>query len=99
MCRRFSDDLVISPDFFQYFQATFPLLVQDESLFCVSAWNDNGLEVLVNKSEAQLLHRTDFFPGKEIQWSNMVILFLKPFIAHNQFASQKNRFNCPMNRK
>ena len=36
------DDLEIAPDFFEYFDATSPLLWTDSSLFCVSAWNDNG---------------------------------------------------------
>ena len=38
----FSDDLDISPDFFEYFAATFPILHADPTLWCVSAWNDNG---------------------------------------------------------
>ena len=36
------DDLEISPDFFEYFDATSPLLWKDPTLYCVSAWNDNG---------------------------------------------------------
>jgi alpha-1,3-mannosyl-glycoprotein beta-1,2-N-acetylglucosaminyltransferase len=38
------DDLEFSPDFFEYFEATLPLLKSDPSLWCVSAWNDNGKE-------------------------------------------------------
>ena len=41
--------------------ATRPLLDKDESLFCVSAWNDNGKEGYVKNNK--LLYRTDFFPG------------------------------------
>ena len=37
-----SDDLDISPDFYEYFSATFKILHEDDSLWCVSAWNDNG---------------------------------------------------------
>ncbi|CAJ0963229.1 unnamed protein product, partial [Mesorhabditis belari] len=36
------DDLDIAPDFFEYFSATRFLLDEDQSLYCVSAWNDNG---------------------------------------------------------
>lgn len=36
------DDLEIAPDFFSYFDATAPLLWEDSTLYCVSAWNDNG---------------------------------------------------------
>ncbi|XP_014442949.1 alpha-1,3-mannosyl-glycoprotein 2-beta-N-acetylglucosaminyltransferase [Tupaia chinensis] len=57
------DDLEVAPDFFEYFQATYPLLRADPSLWCVSAWNDNGKEQMVDASRPELLYRTDFFPG------------------------------------
>ncbi|XP_061165551.1 alpha-1,3-mannosyl-glycoprotein 2-beta-N-acetylglucosaminyltransferase-like isoform X1 [Saccostrea echinata] len=56
------DDLDVSPDFYEYFSATFPILHQDPSLWCVSAWNDNGKVEMVS-DDAELLYRTDFFPG------------------------------------
>ncbi|KAK8825671.1 hypothetical protein WA577_000842 [Blastocystis sp. JDR] len=55
------DDLEIAPDFFEYFDATSPLLWTDSSLFCISAWNDNGQANHV--SDAERLYRSDFFPG------------------------------------
>lgn len=57
------DDLEVAPDFFEYFQAVLPLLRRDPSLWCASAWNDNGKEALVDAGHAELLYRTDFFPG------------------------------------
>lgn len=57
------DDLEVAPDFFEYFQAALPLLKGDPSLWCVSAWNDNGKDGLVDAARAELLYRTDFFPG------------------------------------
>ena len=36
------DDLVVSKDFFLFFQQLAPLLVNDDSLFGVRAWSDNG---------------------------------------------------------
>ncbi|XP_057244401.1 alpha-1,3-mannosyl-glycoprotein 2-beta-N-acetylglucosaminyltransferase [Malurus melanocephalus] len=57
------DDLEVAPDFFEYFQAVFPLLQRDPSLWCISAWNDNGKEAMVDSARAELLYRTDFFPG------------------------------------
>lgn len=57
------DDLEVAPDFFEYFQAALPLLLADRSLWCVSAWNDNGKEHMVDAARAELLYRTDFFPG------------------------------------
>ncbi|XP_065332768.1 alpha-1,3-mannosyl-glycoprotein 2-beta-N-acetylglucosaminyltransferase isoform X1 [Cloeon dipterum] len=57
------DDLDVSPDFYEYFLGLYPILQQDHSLFCVSAWNDNGKTKLIDSSAADLLYRTDFFPG------------------------------------
>ncbi|XP_073964969.1 alpha-1,3-mannosyl-glycoprotein 2-beta-N-acetylglucosaminyltransferase [Choristoneura fumiferana] len=57
------DDLDISSDFYEYFLGTFPLLNSDPSIWCVSAWNDNGKKELVEAARPELLHRTDFFPG------------------------------------
>ena len=51
----------MAPDFFEYFAATAPLLYQDSSLLCVSAFNDNGQAAYA--SDASALYRTDFFPG------------------------------------
>lgn len=56
------DDLELSPDFLDYFQALYPLLIHDKSLWCISAWNDNGIDKKIVR-EPTLLHRTDFFPG------------------------------------
>ncbi|XP_029928798.1 alpha-1,3-mannosyl-glycoprotein 2-beta-N-acetylglucosaminyltransferase a [Myripristis murdjan] len=57
------DDLEVAPDFFEYFRALYPLLKSDPSLWCASAWNDNGRENYVDTGKANLLYRTDFFPG------------------------------------
>jgi len=57
------DDLDIAPDFFDYFRATRPLLDEDPTLFCVSAWNDNGKSDLIDIKAVDLLYRSDFFPG------------------------------------
>lgn len=57
------DDLEVAPDFFEYFIGTYDLLHKDPSLWCISAWNDNGKEGLVNTNRPDLLYRTDFFPG------------------------------------
>ncbi|XP_054706101.1 alpha-1,3-mannosyl-glycoprotein 2-beta-N-acetylglucosaminyltransferase-like [Uloborus diversus] len=56
------DDLDIAPDFFEYFLATYPILHSDPTLWCVSAWNDNGKDSVV-AYEPELLYRSDFFPG------------------------------------
>jgi hypothetical protein len=38
------EDLDVSPDFLHYFSQTRQLLENDSSLYCVSAWNDQGYE-------------------------------------------------------
>lgn len=55
------EDMEVAIDFFNYFDALAPVLINDPTLLCVSAWNDNGKANLV--SDASQLHRTDFFPG------------------------------------
>eukprot|EP00933_Yihiella_yeosuensis_P072446 TRINITY_DN8082_c1_g4_i1.p1 TRINITY_DN8082_c1_g4~~TRINITY_DN8082_c1_g4_i1.p1 ORF type:complete len:578 (+),score=76.01 TRINITY_DN8082_c1_g4_i1:266-1999(+) len=55
------NDLRLAPDFLWYFRATAPLLVKDPSLFCVSAWHDNGFKGIVR--DEHRLFRTDYFPG------------------------------------
>jgi len=55
------DDLLFSPDFYTYFHENAALLEQDNSLFIISAWNDNGFAGKVSDTHA--LQRTEFFPG------------------------------------
>ncbi|KAK4471199.1 hypothetical protein MN116_004649 [Schistosoma mekongi] len=57
------DDLDLAPDFLSYFMGTYTLLTQDNTLFCVSAFNDNGRIHLIDVTRPDLLYRTDFFPG------------------------------------
>ncbi|EDO42255.1 predicted protein, partial [Nematostella vectensis] len=70
------DDLDIAPDFFDYFEATRPLLTKDPTLWCVSAWNDNGKEGLVQSND--ILFRTDFFPGLGWMLTKSIWNELKP---------------------
>lgn len=51
----------MAPDFFGYFAATAPLLAQDHSIWCVSAWNDHGQVGRALNNTA--LYRTDILPG------------------------------------
>eukprot|EP00316_Scyphosphaera_apsteinii_P004131 CAMPEP_0119305396 /NCGR_PEP_ID=MMETSP1333-20130426/6410_1 /TAXON_ID=418940 /ORGANISM="Scyphosphaera apsteinii, Strain RCC1455" /LENGTH=500 /DNA_ID=CAMNT_0007308479 /DNA_START=187 /DNA_END=1689 /DNA_ORIENTATION=- len=55
------EDIEVAPDFFGYFTATAPLLAQDSSLLCISAFNDNGQPQYA--SDPAALYRSDFFPG------------------------------------
>eukprot|EP00004_Rigifila_ramosa_P008776 TRINITY_DN2012_c0_g1_i5.p1 TRINITY_DN2012_c0_g1~~TRINITY_DN2012_c0_g1_i5.p1 ORF type:complete len:350 (-),score=72.03 TRINITY_DN2012_c0_g1_i5:307-1356(-) len=55
------EDIEIAPDFFSYFVAHLPVLRGDPSLFCVSAWSDNGYPNYV--FDPKIVYRSDFFPG------------------------------------
>jgi alpha-1,3-mannosyl-glycoprotein beta-1,2-N-acetylglucosaminyltransferase len=55
------EDLEIAPDLFSYFAEFAPMLDRDDSLMCVSAWNDHGQRGRV--SNASAVYRTDIFPG------------------------------------
>lgn len=55
------DDLLFSPDFYEYMHAVAPILETDPSTFVLSAWNDNGFKGKVHDKLA--LRRTEFFPG------------------------------------
>jgi len=55
------DDLLLAPDFLYFFRSTAWLLREDPSLFCVSAWHDNGFQGMAMDEER--LFRTSYFPG------------------------------------
>lgn len=55
------EDLDVSPDFFRYFAQTMHLLEEDESLLCISAWNDQAYEH--TSSDSSLLYRVETMPG------------------------------------
>ncbi|PNF43588.1 Protein O-linked-mannose beta-1,2-N-acetylglucosaminyltransferase 1, partial [Cryptotermes secundus] len=55
------EDLDVSPDFFSYFSQTKRLLEEDETLYCISAWNDQGYEH--TSSDPSLLYRVETMPG------------------------------------
>jgi hypothetical protein len=55
------DDMMIAPDFFQYFLRARKEVYADESLYTASAWNDNGQGD--HGRDAKRLKRSDFFPG------------------------------------
>ena len=58
------DDLLFSPDLMEYMLAGYAVLRVDPSLWCVSAWNDNGFRGLTDAAQAPTkLLRTGYFPG------------------------------------
>ncbi|UMM42413.1 hypothetical protein L5515_018252 [Caenorhabditis briggsae] len=57
------DDLDIGNDFFSYFHWGEQVLKSDDTIWCVSAWNDNGGSSIIDTERGDLVWRTDFFPG------------------------------------
>lgn len=55
------DDLYFSPDLMEYFLAGWSVQRADPTLWCTSAWNDNGFGGLAR--EPKRVMRTGFFPG------------------------------------
>ena len=55
------EDLEVADDFFDYFSQTYPLLESDPSIYCISAWNDQGYQHSVK--DPSLLYRVEFMPG------------------------------------
>ncbi|XP_028300917.1 protein O-linked-mannose beta-1,2-N-acetylglucosaminyltransferase 1 isoform X1 [Gouania willdenowi] len=55
------EDLDISIDFFSFLSQTIHLLDQDDSLYCISAWNDQGYEHTAE--DPALLYRVESMPG------------------------------------
>ena len=75
------DDMEFAIDFFEYFAAMAIVLEVDnnksnETLLCVSSWNDNGQAQHVADASAVL--RSDFFPGLGWMLSNRVWQTLEP---------------------
>ena len=55
------EDLEVASDFFTYMQAMSPIFDEDDTVLCVSSWNDNGKAELITSATA--VYRSDFFPG------------------------------------
>uniref|UniRef100_A0A672ZVH6 Protein O-linked-mannose beta-1,2-N-acetylglucosaminyltransferase n=1 Tax=Sphaeramia orbicularis TaxID=375764 RepID=A0A672ZVH6_9TELE len=55
------EDLDVSIDFFSFLSQTIHLLDEDDSLYCISAWNDQGYEHTAE--DPSLLYRVESMPG------------------------------------
>ena len=55
------EDLDVSVDFFRYFSQTVYLMKRDDSLYCISAWNDQGYDH--SCQDPALLYRVETMPG------------------------------------
>ncbi|MCG8467718.1 MAG: hypothetical protein MJB57_05835 [Gemmatimonadetes bacterium] len=55
------DDIVVAPDALQFFDACYPVLARDPTVWAISAWNDNGQPEFV-RDERRIV-RSDWFPN------------------------------------
>ncbi|XP_066918006.1 protein O-linked-mannose beta-1,2-N-acetylglucosaminyltransferase 1-like [Clytia hemisphaerica] len=55
------EDLDVAVDIMDYFSQMLPVLEKDQSLYCVSAWNDQGYEH--SSKDPSLLYRMETMPG------------------------------------
>ncbi|KAF6110799.1 protein O-linked mannose N-acetylglucosaminyltransferase 1 (beta 1,2-) [Phyllostomus discolor] len=55
------EDLDIAVDFFSFLSQSIHLLEEDDSLYCISAWNDQGYEHTAE--DPTLLYRVETMPG------------------------------------
>ncbi len=54
------DDLELSPDFLDYFQTLYPLLLHDKTLWCISAWNDNGIDGKIDRQPSEKQYEIEY---------------------------------------
>ncbi|XP_058945589.1 protein O-linked-mannose beta-1,2-N-acetylglucosaminyltransferase 1 [Pocillopora verrucosa] len=55
------EDLDVSVDILSYFKQLLPVYENDESVYCISAWNDQGYDHLCN--DPAMTYRVDTMPG------------------------------------
>ena len=55
------EDLDVSPDFFSYFSQLVNVLEEDPSVYCISAWNDQGYEH--TSGDPSAVYRVETMPG------------------------------------
>ncbi|EGD75793.1 histidine-rich glycoprotein [Salpingoeca rosetta] len=55
------EDLDAAPDFFRFFSTALPLLKSDPTLYCISAWNDQGYTH--STGDVTRLYRVETMPG------------------------------------
>jgi len=70
------DDMLFSSDFLEMFVVTSGLLNEDPTLWCVTSWNDYGLNFLNWKSDR--FYRTSRFPGLGWMMTRKVWLEISP---------------------
>ena len=60
------DDMLFSPDLMDFFLAGYHVMRGDRTLWCVSAWNDNGFRGMVNARAARRAPTDGLLPRAEL---------------------------------
>jgi len=89
------EDMVVSPDFFEYFRVVGGLYEVDDSVYCISTWNDNGFKGRV-KDPKRLL-RSDFFMG--LGWMASRKIFQDEWVRNWPDSHWDHWIRDPKNRK
>ena len=77
----FEEDLEVSVDIMDYFSQMIPLLLSDKSVYCISAWSDNGFAHSSN--DPGMAYRVEGMPGlgwilKRDIWEEVEPKWLRP---------------------
>jgi len=92
------DDLQIASDFFQYFAHSLPIFEMDPKIYCVSAWNDHGMDHAVGNPSR--LYRVEGMPGLGWATSRQVVEeFLAKWLPKERYTDWDVWMRNPSNRK
>lgn len=93
------EDLDVSKDIMDYFSQLIPVLASDQSVYCISAWNDQGYEHSSN--DPAMLYRVETMPG--LGWLLKKKLFMEELEPNwpgsDKFWDWDMWMRMPQNRK
>jgi hypothetical protein len=76
-----AEDLEIAPDFFDYFEALLPLAESDPTIYCISAWNDNGQAKFVRDPSKNLA--IFLFVNVRLSFTDLAFTFPQVFFFYH----------------
>ena len=92
------DDLQIAPDFFTYIAHTLPIFDMDDKIYCVSAWNDHGMDHVVGAPGK--IYRVEGMPGLGWATSRAIIEeFLEKWLPKERYTDWDVWMRNPSNRR
>ncbi|XP_069947627.1 protein O-linked-mannose beta-1,2-N-acetylglucosaminyltransferase 1-like [Cherax quadricarinatus] len=92
------EDLYVAVDFYSYFTQTAPLMDQDSTLFCVSAWND--MSRVDGGGDPSVVMRSDTMAGLGWLLTRKIYEDIMPnWPAYDKFADWDMWLRLPENKK